>query len=175
MLDSAVVPLARNDRLTIALAILVVVAALHSFSGSAGIARRAAAPSLLAGVAFASVLALGAGLRLSGIEAQRPVLWTYDLVIAALATLLFVDLLRARWSEAVLRGLIADLGSVQGSPTLQVRLARALGDPTLVVGVWDGGQGTYLDESGAPVELPPDGSGRIATRIDARSTNDVCS
>jgi signal transduction histidine kinase len=166
MLDSAVVPLAQNDRLTIALAILIVVAALHSFSGSAGIARRAAAPSLLAGLAFASVLSLGAGLRLSGIEAQRPVLWTYDLVIAALATALFVDLLRAPWSEAVLRGLIADLGLVQGSPTLQVRLARALGDPTLVVGVWDGGQGEYLDESGAPVELPPDGSGRIATRID---------
>ena len=93
-------------------------------------------------------------------------LWTYDLVIAALATALFVDLLRAPWSEAVLRGLIADLGLVQGSPTLRVRLARALGDPTLVVGVWDGGQGEYLDESGAPVELPPDGSGRIATRID---------
>jgi signal transduction histidine kinase len=166
MLDSLVVPLASDDRLTIAQAILVVVAALHSFSRSAGSARRAAAPALLAAFGYAGVLALGAGLRLSGIEAERSVLWVYDLVIAALATVLFVDLLRARWSEAVLRGLIADLGSLQGSPTLRVRLARALGDPTLVVGVWNGRQRDYLDESKAPVELPPPGSGRIATRID---------
>jgi signal transduction histidine kinase len=166
MLDSIVVPLARDDRLTIASAILIVIAALHSYTGSAGIARRAAAVSVLAALAFASVLALGAGLRLSGIEAQQPVLWTYDLVILGLAAVLFVDLLRAGWSEAVLRGLVADLGSVRGSPTLRDRLARALSDPTLVVGVWDDGQRAYLDESGAPVDPSPDGSGRIATRID---------
>jgi signal transduction histidine kinase len=166
MFDSLVVPLARDNRLTVALAILIVIATLHSFSGSAGIARRAAAPGLLAALAFASVLALAAGLRLSGFEAEQPVLWTYDLVILGLATVLFVDLARAGWSEAVLRGLIAELGSMHGSPTLRDRLARALGDPTLVVGVWDGGQRAYLDELGAPVELPPDGSGRIATRID---------
>ena len=165
MLDSLVVPLASDDRLTVALAILIVVAALHSFSRSAGSARRAAAPALLAACGFAGGLALGAGLRLTGIETEQPVLWTYDLVIVGVATVLFVDLLRAGWSEAVLRGLVADLGSVRGSPTLRDRLARALGDPTLVVGVWDG-QGSYLDESGAPVDLPADGSGRIATRID---------
>jgi len=169
MLDSLVVPLASDDRLTVAMAILIVVAALHSFSRSAGSARRAAAPALLAACGFANGLALGAGLRLSGSETQPPVLWTYDLVIAGVATLLFIDLLRAGWSDAVLRGLIADLGSVQGSPTLRDRLARALGDPTLVVGVWDG-QGLYLDESGAPIDLPADGSGRIATRIDDERT-----
>jgi hypothetical protein len=43
-----------------------------SYSDSAG--PRAAAVSLLAALAFASVLALGAGLRLSGIEAEQPVL-----------------------------------------------------------------------------------------------------
>jgi signal transduction histidine kinase len=166
MLDSAIIPLARDDRLTIALAVLLAAAALHSFSRSAGIARPAAVPGLLAALALASILSVGAGLRLAGIEAERPVLWAYDLVIAALAIVLFVDLLRAHWSESVLRGLIADLSSLGGSPTLKDRLARALDDPMLVVGVWDPDRQSYLDESGAPVEPPRVGSGRIATRID---------
>jgi signal transduction histidine kinase len=166
MLDSAIVPLARDDRLTIALAGLLAAAALYSFGRSAGIARRAAVPGLLAALALASILAVDAGLRLAGIEAERTMLWAYDLVIVALALVLFVDLLRARWSESVLRGLIADLSSLDGSLSLRDRLARALGDPALVVGVWDADRQGYSDKSGAPVEQPPGGSGLIATRID---------
>jgi signal transduction histidine kinase len=166
ILDSAIVPLARDDRLTLALAGLLVAGGLYSFRRSGGVARPAAVTGLLAALALASVLAVGAGLRLAGVGAERPVLWVYDLVIVALAALLLVDLLRARWSESVLRGLIADLAALDGSPTLRDRLARALGDPTLVVGIWDADRLGYLDESGAPVEQLPGGSGRIATQID---------
>jgi signal transduction histidine kinase len=166
MLDSAIVPIAHQDRLTLALAFLLAAAALHSFSGSAGVARPAAVRGLLATLAFASILAIGAGVRLAGFEAERPVLWAYDLVVVTLALVLFVDLFRARWSDSVLRGLLADLSSLDGSPTLRDRLARALGDPTLNVGVWDADRQSYVDESGAPVEPPASGSGRIATRID---------
>jgi hypothetical protein len=166
VLDSAIVPLARSDRLTIALAALLAATALYSFRRSVGVARPAAFRGLLAALALASVLSVGAGLRLAGITAERPVLWAYDVVVVAVAILLAVDLLRARWPESVLRGLIADLASLSGSPTLTKRLARALGDPTLVVGVWDGDRESYLDEARAPVEVVRDGSGRVATRID---------
>ena len=166
MLDSAIAPLARDDWLTVAIAVLLAAAALHSFSGSAGLTRLAAVPGLLAALAFASILAIGAGLRFAGFEAERPVLWAYDLVVVTLGMVLFVDLLRARWSESVLRGLLADLSSLDGSPTLRDRLAHALGDPTLKVGVWEADRQSYLDESGAPVEPPTRGSGRSATRID---------
>jgi signal transduction histidine kinase len=165
IVDSIVVPLARNDRLTVALGVLVAVAALHLFRSSGGMARRAAVPALLATLAFASTLVLGAGLRLAGVEAERAVLSMYDLVIVGIGTVLFVDLLRAPWSEAVLKGLVAELGW-PGSMTLKRRLARAVGDPTLVVGVWDDERHAYLDASGASVALPAEGSGRIATRID---------
>ena len=37
---------------------------------------------------------------------------------------------------------------------LRDRLARALGDPSLVVGYWLPGEGRYVDEAGRPVELP---------------------
>jgi signal transduction histidine kinase len=163
----AVVPLlARNDRLTVVIAALVAVAALRVFLGSGGVDRKAAVPALLAAVAFVGILALGAVLRLAGVEADRPVLWAYDFVIAAVAAVLLVDLLRARWSEAVLRGLVVDLGALCGSATLQRRLARALGDPQLAFGVWDDDSGIYLDESGAVLSPPANGSGLVATRID---------
>jgi hypothetical protein len=166
VLDSAIVPLARSDRLTIALAALLAGAALHSFRRSAGVARPAALRALLAALALASILSVGAELRVAGITAERPVLWAYDLVVVAIAILLAVDLVRARWPESVLRGLIADLASLNGSPTLRDRLARALGDPTLAVGIWDADRDSYLDEARAPVEVVRDGSGRVATRID---------
>jgi signal transduction histidine kinase len=166
LLDSAIVPLARDDWLTLALASLLAAAALRSFSRSAGLARPAAAPGLLAALAFASLLAIGAGLRLAGNAAERPVLWAYDLVVVTLGLVLFVDLLRARWSDSVLRRALADLSSLGGSPTLRDRLASALGDPTLNVGVWDPDQQRYFDELGAPVEPPANGFARIATRID---------
>jgi signal transduction histidine kinase len=163
---AVVPPLARNDRLTVGIAALVAAAAVRVFLDSGGVDRKAAAPGLGAAVAFAGILSLGAALRLAGVEAQRPVLWAYDLVIAALVAVLLVDLLRARWSEAVLRGLVVDLGALRGSATLQPRLARALGDPRLVVGVWDGESGVYREESGALVSPPAEGSGLVATRID---------
>jgi signal transduction histidine kinase len=166
MLDSTVAPLMRDDRLTVALSVLVAVAAVRVFRGSSGIDRVAAAPALLAALTFAGILSLGAAVRLAGADADRAVLWAYALTIAGLATVLLVDLLRARWPEAVLRGLVVDLGDLRDSMTLQRRFSRALGDPTLVIGIWDGERGVYVDENGMPVEQPAAGAGRAATHID---------
>jgi hypothetical protein len=166
MLDSTVAPLMRDDRLTVGLSVLVAVAAVRVFRVTSGIDRVAAAPALLAALTFAGILSLGAAVRLAGADADRLVLWAYDLTIAGLATILLVDLLRARWPEAVLRGLVVDLGDLHDSRTLRRRIARALGDPTLVVGIWDGERSVYIDEAGVPVEQPVAGAGRAATHID---------
>jgi signal transduction histidine kinase len=165
LVDGAVAPLARDDRLTVLLAVLVAAAAVRVFAGSGGVDRRAAVPALVAAVAFAAILSLAAVLRLAGVQAERPVLWTYDLVIAALAAVLFVDLVRARWPDAVLRGLVVDLGALRGPATLQQRLARALGDPRLRVGIWDDPAAAFRDESGAVLGPPGVRSGLTATTI----------
>jgi len=170
MLDSTIAPLMRDDRLTVVLSVLVAVAAVRVFRGTSGIDRIAAAPALFAALAFAGILSLSAVVRVAGADADRLVLWAYDITIAGLATILLVDLLRARWSQAVLRGLVVDLGDLHDSRTLQRRIARALGDPTLAVGIWDGERSVYLDEDGVPVEQPVAGSGRAATRIDDDGT-----
>ena len=49
---------------------------------------------------------------------------------------------------------------------LRDRLARALGDPTLVVGYWLPEQGRYVDEAGRPVRLPAGDAGRAVTPIE---------
>ena len=164
-LDAIVVPFAQDDRLTIALSALVALTAAGVFLRSSGPARKAASPALLAAMLFAAVLSLGAVLRVAGVAADTEVLWTYDLAISAIAVVLVSDLVRARWSQAALTGLVVDLEELAGPTTVQARLARALGDPSLVVASWSPAAGAYVDESGRAVPLPPGGATRVATPI----------
>jgi signal transduction histidine kinase len=163
--DAAILPLARNDVLTLVLAVAVALTAVHVFAASSGPARKAGKPALLAALAFAGVLALGAVERLADWHADRVVLWTYDVVIATAAIVLLVDLLRGRWAEAVVTGLVVDLGSAAESGTLAEKLARALGDPTLVVGYRVKQTDGYVDDTGRPLQLPAPGGARTATPL----------
>jgi signal transduction histidine kinase len=163
-LDAIVEPLAANDWLTLTLSALIALSALQVFLRTSGPARKAGGPALAAALAFAGVLALGAVNRLAGWDADRAVLWTYDAVIAAIAVVLLRDLLRGRWTEAVVTGLVVDLGN-QESGALRTKLARALGDPSLVVGYRLSETDWFVDDAGRHVELPPPGSGRAVTPI----------
>ena len=164
--DAAIAPLARLDGLTIALSVAVAATAGQVFLGTSGPARKAGAPALAAALAFAGVLAFAALARMAGVEHDRAVLWVYELVIAAMVLVLLRDLLRGRWADAVITGLVVDLGATGERGTLRGKLARALGDPTLVVGYpVDDGAG-LVDDSGRLVELPLPGSGRAVTPID---------
>jgi signal transduction histidine kinase len=61
---------------------------------------------------------------------------------------------------------VVDLGELGDAGTLRDRLARALGDPSLVVGYWLPAEGRYVDEAGRPVELPIAGGERAVTPIE---------
>jgi signal transduction histidine kinase len=164
-IDAAIEPIARNDVVTIILAALVATAAADVFLRASGTARRAGIPALAAALAFACVLGLGAVQRLAGWDADREVLWAYDIVIACLAVVLLVDLLRGRWAEAVVADLVVDLGKRADTRTLRDELGRALGDRSLVLGYWLPEEGRYVDDAGRPVELPEPGAGRAVTPI----------
>ncbi len=163
--DAAIAPLASNDVLTLVLSAAMALAAIQVLLRTSGPARKATTSALGATVAFASVLAVGVVGRAEG-WSNDVLLWTYDLVIASLAIVLFVDLMRRRWTEAVVTGLVVDLGAPQESATLRARLARALGDPSLVVGYRVPATGDFVDEAGRPVRLPSSGSGREVTSIE---------
>jgi signal transduction histidine kinase len=162
--DAGIEPLARSDVLTLALAAAVALAAVQVFLGASGPARKAGTPALASALAFAGVLSLGAVDRMVGSDSRTELLWLYDAVIASIAVVLLVDLLRGRWSEAVVTGLVIDLGAAEDTGTLRATLARALGDRSLVVG-YRLATGAFVDDAGLPVDIPTPGSGRTATPI----------
>jgi signal transduction histidine kinase len=160
-LDAAIEPLARRGVLTLVLSGAIAVAALHVFIGSSGPARKSGGPALAAALAFAGVLALGA----AGPFSWQVDLWVYDTVIASVVVVLLVDLLRGRWADAVVTGLVVDLGAPAEAGTLRAKLARALGDPGLAIGYRLAGTDGFVDDAGLPLELPPAGSGRTITPL----------
>jgi signal transduction histidine kinase len=166
-IDAAIEPLGSNDTLTLVLSGTVALAAIQVFVRTSGTARKAARPALAAALGFAAVLAFGAIGRAAGWNPDV-VLWTYDVVIALLTIVLFVDLMRRRWTEAVVTGLVVDLGAPQEAATIRGKLARALGDPSLVVGYRLTETAQYVDDTGSAIELPARGSGRVVTAIEDR-------
>ena len=163
---AAASPLARNDAVTILLALAVCATALRRYLVASGPERRARASALGAAVMVALALMLGAAARLAGVDTDRAVLWAYEVVIGLAAVWLFADLLWGRWTQAAITGLVVDLGELGDAGTLRDRLARALGDPSLVVGYWLPGESRYVDEAGRPVELPIAGAERAVTPIE---------
>jgi hypothetical protein len=161
--DGAVYPLGRQGLVTIALSLLVVVTALLRFLGAGGAERRARAAALVAASAVALALGLGALGRLVEARIDAIGLWAYQAVLVLVAVGLFADLLWGRWTQAAITGLMVDLGEPGQARTLQAKLARAVGDPSLVVAyrLPDG----YVDEAGRPVALPAAGANRTVTYL----------
>jgi len=167
--DAAIEPLARSDWLTLALSAAVGAAAVNTLRTATGAIRKAAGVGLAAAVAYAGALALSAVDRLAGWDPHTDAaLWTYEIVIASAAVVLTVDLIRAPWAGRVVTGLVVDLGAPRESAMLRTRLARALGDPSLVVGYRLRATGALVDEAGRPVQSPAAGSGRAVTTIEDR-------
>jgi signal transduction histidine kinase len=157
--DAAIEPVARNNPLTLVLSGAAVLASADLFRRSSGPARRARGAALLVTLAFAGVLALGAAGRLVAWEPDG-VLWAYDAVIAFGIVVLTADLLRGRWTEAVVTGLVVDLGTTGETGTLRAKVARAVGDPSLVIAYRLRDGAGFVDDAGRPVALPSPGSGR---------------
>jgi signal transduction histidine kinase len=164
--DAVIAPLAGIEALTLALSAAIAAVALKAFLATSGPARKASAPALAAALAFASVLALGSVVRLAGAQADEALLWSYDVVIALISLTLLIDLLRSRWVEATVTGLVIDLGRTEGSRTLGAKLGQALGDPSVEVGYPLPGPSSFVNDRGEPLELPRQGSGRAATVIE---------
>jgi signal transduction histidine kinase len=166
--DALVQPLARNDTLTLVLAAGVAFAACLRFFATSGPARKAGSPALFSALALAATLAFAAAGRLEGIGHREAVLMAYDATIAAITVVLLVDLMRARWPERAVSGLVVDLGAATDTAGLRAKLARALGDPSLVLGYRLDDASGFVDDAGRPLDLPAPGSGRTVTRLEER-------
>jgi signal transduction histidine kinase len=92
-------------------------------------------------------------------------LWAYQGVLVLVAIGLFADLLWGRWTQAAITGLVVDLGEPEGVGTLQAKLARAVGDPSLQVAYRLPDTDGYVDDAGRPVALPAAGATRTVTYL----------
>jgi signal transduction histidine kinase len=162
---AAVPSVARDYDATIVFAVALVAAAATRHAAASGSERRARAAALAAASAFAAMLVVTASVRLAGVDAERALLWSYDLMLFLLAVGLFADLVWGRWSRATATALVVDLGREPTGGPLREKLARALGDPTLVVGYWLPEQERHVDENGRPVDPAVRGAGRVATPL----------
>ena len=165
-----VASIAGNDWATLALSALLATVVTANYLRSSGTTRRAGRPALLAGWGFAAALGLAAVNHLAGWQADREVLWVYYAVVGAAVVTLLVDLVRARWANAVVTDLVIDLGGREGTGTLRGTIARALGDPTLILAYWLPNEQRFVDDSGRTVDVSEPGPGRAVTPLNDRGT-----
>jgi signal transduction histidine kinase len=161
-----VYPVADNDYATIAFALGLVALSTRRYWVAWGTERRARLAAMTASIAFGIVLVWGAATRIADVGGGRTELWAYDLSVFLIAVGLFSDLLWGRWTQAAVTGLVIDLGEPGASGTLRDRLARTLGDPTLVLAYRLPEEDRYVDEEGRTIELPVPGRQRVVTPIE---------
>jgi signal transduction histidine kinase len=75
-------------------------------------------------------------------------------------------MLHQQLARAGMADLVVALQRVPDSQRLGDALAKALGDPSLVLAYWLPRFDAYVDAEGSPVALPPEGSGRATTFVD---------
>ncbi|MFF5288023.1 sensor histidine kinase [Paractinoplanes globisporus] len=117
--------------------------------------------ALACAVAFWGLLSFGAVARWEGLLIDPQILLAYDAVVIAVAVALLAE---TRLRRSPIAGLAVDLG--QAAPrSVRDLLARALGDPSLVLGYADPVTGRLVDEAGRPVEPGAEPAGRTVTEL----------
>jgi signal transduction histidine kinase len=166
--DCVMPGVARDGGATVALAVVVAGVALARWARAGGVDRGARAVAAAASGAIGLVLVAGAVVVPADGAA---VLWCYEAVLVATAVALLAAL---RWgrSQSALTSLVIELGDVPGKGSLTAALARAVGDPSLLVG-YGLGDGRYADERGRPILLPEPDADRAVTTLEFEGAPDA--
>jgi signal transduction histidine kinase len=152
------------DGVALAFGVALVLLAAEGLLRARGSMRRARFSSSFAALGIGLVVIVGNAARIAGSPLGLVSLFAYDVVLALTAFGLAADLLAGRWSEGLLTRVVVDLGDAANAGTVRDRLARALGDPTLVLGfAVEGRAGSFVDETGQPIAMPELEAGRAVT------------
>jgi signal transduction histidine kinase len=165
-----VTPVWRNESVTVGLAVLLVIVAARRYMTAVAGERRARRTAMWVAVAVGAVLAGGAFARLAwpGDTAEDASLLAYQVVLCLSAVVLAGGLSSRPWEQVAVTDLVVELGEAR-SDALRDSLARALGDPTLVVGYWVSEAAGFVDATGRPLSLPSAGDGRAWTVVEGGS------
>ncbi|MCA1823514.1 MAG: histidine kinase [Frankia sp.] len=156
-------------RLGIALLVVVAARVLQRWARATVPGRRVLAPVITTGGPFvaAQTVQLVALLVAPDAASLRHALFHVTWLAAATVPLGFlVGLLRARARRARVGELLVELGELPPPDRFQDALRKALGDPSLVAGLWSPDLHGYVGTDGRPVRLPADDAGDVATFLD---------
>jgi signal transduction histidine kinase len=105
-------------------------------------------------------------LRITSLLAYRAIaLLVYELTLIGVVGALFFGLISTPWKRASVADLVVELGEAPVG-TIRAELARALGDPSLEVGYWDRGSGSFTDAEGRPLVMSEQRDRRSRTEIE---------
>jgi signal transduction histidine kinase len=124
--------------------------------------------ALLPGVAGSACLLLFAAMVVVGLvtgERSQILLWVAACSLVTVPLAFLWGLLRSRLARAGLADLFRRLRTMRPGE-LQTALARALGDPGLLIAYPRPGDGTYVDASGVPAQLPEADGDRSHTVVE---------
>jgi len=161
-----------NVRLGIVVALIVVAAVIvaRRWRSASRSQRGALAPVYAAGGLVLALYAIWSVTGIAGADQDlQENLERARVVALALVPFAFLaGLLRSRVAgAAAVSALVASLGDAGGRRgRLREALTGALGDPSLELAFWLPERGGWVDEAGAPVALPGDGSARTCTTIE---------
>lgn len=153
----------------VTIAILAMVASVaQRWLASSRTTRQMLSPALFAGVVLA--LCVGweyqagwnATIGFDSVAILYLVRWAYGTMAMALA----IGMVRLRRTRSAVVDVFSDLGHRPPPERLSAALARALGDPSLVIVTWSPASGGYVDGDGCLVELPDGTNSRAATLIE---------
>jgi signal transduction histidine kinase len=131
---------------------------------TSGTVRRARLSAAVASLAVGTFMLAEAAARLAGAPFGVGGLYVYDAVLTGAALGLTLDLLLGGWSESALTEAVVELGDAAVAGSVRDRLARSLGDPSLILAFADERtSGAYVDERGRPVVPPAPSAHRIVT------------
>jgi signal transduction histidine kinase len=156
---------ARDGLRIAAIAVFTVLVAAKLVRAAPG-PRRVLLPFGLAALALAAYGAVGFALDLvrssTGFWTSSTVFWAETAALFAIPLALAAGVLWSRSSRSAVADLVVEL---EHSPPGSVRdaLARALGDPSLELGLWLRERRAFVDAEGRALSLPGPGSGRAVT------------
>jgi signal transduction histidine kinase len=148
----------------IACIVTLVVIAMR-WRGASPPRRRALLPSVGGAVALALFASLLVNDLVGTGERSDLHLWAAITSLALVPAAFLVGLLRSRLARAGLADVFRSMGTMRG-PELQAALARAMGDPGLVIARRMPGGREYVGADGAPVSVPAPGNGRHVTPVE---------
>jgi signal transduction histidine kinase len=125
--------------------------------------RRALLPSL-AGCLCAALYAVNLTTLIAGAPSEA-IMWVLNAALLTVPAALLWGVLRSRLARGGLPDLFRELGALRGA-RLEAGLAKALGDPDLVLAYRVPGERSYLDGRGRPVALPEPGGERTTAPVE---------